>query len=119
MNETEKIFFETDDHGKYTVVSISGRADANSAIEFQQQLEQIVARGARVLILNLEKLKYISSAGLRVILTIAKKVRAREGDLWLAGLSGPINKVIQISGFPSIMKCFASLDEALAEQGPA
>ena len=70
------------------VVSISGRADANSAAAFQQRMDQLVIRGPRILILNMEELKYISSAGLRVILAAAKQMRSGEGDLWLAGLTG-------------------------------
>lgn len=101
--------------GGATVVSVTGRIDAVTAPEFEKGLSAMIASGETVLLLNLSSLEYISSAGLRSILTTAKQIKAKEGKMLFSGLQGPVKDVFKISGFGSIFKIFETEEEALRQ----
>jgi anti-anti-sigma factor len=88
------------------VVSVKGRMDAVSSPEFEKEMAVSIAEGNNVLILDLVALDYISSAGLRSILTITKKLKGKDGKLLIAGLKGMVKEVFEISGFHSIIPIF-------------
>jgi anti-anti-sigma factor len=93
------------------VVGLKGRLDAVTAPELEQSLGEIIDQGNLNLVLDLTGLEYVSSAGLRIFLVATKKVKALKGELCLAGLSGNIKEVIEISGFPSIMPCYDTMED--------
>ncbi|MBP7529822.1 MAG: STAS domain-containing protein [Syntrophorhabdaceae bacterium] len=95
------------------VVSVSGRIDAITAPDFEKSLEELITAGEKSILINLSGLGYISSAGLRSILSSAKKLKALSGEIMFTGLQGPVEEVFQISGFKSIFKIFSSEAEAL------
>jgi len=98
---------------KVLVVSVTGRMDAVSAPDFDTQVEERVDKGETNLVLDLSGLDYISSAGLRSMLTLAKKLKTKEGDLVLFGLQDMVNEVFEVSGFSTIFEIFGSLEEAM------
>jgi anti-anti-sigma factor len=101
--------------GGAMVVSVTGRIDAVTAPEFEKRLSALIAGGDIVLLLNLNDLEYISSAGLRSILSTAKQLKAKEGKLLFSGLKGPVKDVFKISGFGSIFQIFETEEEALRQ----
>ena len=101
--------------GGAMVVSVTGRIDAVTAPEFEKGLSALIAGGDMVLLLNLNDLEYISSAGLRSILSTAKQLKATGGTLLFCGLKGPVKDVFKISGFGSIFKIFETEEEALRQ----
>lgn len=92
--------------------TLSGRMDAITATEFTTQLESWISDGIKSFAIDCSQLDYISSAGLRAILIIAKKVRGNEGKLELAALQESVQTVFEISGFNKIIPIFANLDDA-------
>ena len=101
--------------GNASVVSVQGRIDAVTAGEFEKSLSALMAGGDYRLVLNFSALEYISSAGLRSILSAAKQLKAKEGRMLFANLQGPVKDVFKISGFGSIFKIYDSEQEALRE----
>ena len=99
----------------YCVVKLSGRLDAVTAPEAEGYLGGLVQEGQTALAVDLTGVDYVSSAGLRVFLVTAKKLKAAGGELSLAGLAGNVKEVIEISGFPSIMPCFDNLKDLPAK----
>ncbi len=97
-----------------TIVSVSGRIDAITAPEFESNLDGLITVGERIFLINLSGLGYISSAGLRSILSSAKKLKTLSGEILFTGLQGPVDEVFQISGFKSIFKFFPSEADAVA-----
>jgi anti-anti-sigma factor len=80
-----------------------GRLDSNSGPVFEKELLAHIDGGSRRLLLDLSGLSYISSAGLRVILVAAKKMKAVGGKLVLSGLNAQVAEVFEISGFNRIL----------------
>ncbi len=93
------------------VVCVTGRLDATTAPELDQAVTQIIDQGKHKMAFDLTQLEYVSSAGLRIFLVVAKKLKGLNGELSLAGLQGNIKEVLEISGFPSILPCYDSMDD--------
>ena len=92
--------------------ALSGRMDALTAPEFTAQLEEWIGAGRINFTIDCSELDYISSAGLRALLIIAKKLSGMNGKLQLAALQESVQTVFEISGFNKIIPLFASLDDA-------
>lgn len=91
---------------------LHGKMDAESVPLFDQWVNAHLDVGARRVVLDLSGLSYISSAGLRSILTASKAFGKRSG-LALCGLFGMVGQVVQVSGFTEILELHHTLDEAL------
>lgn len=99
--------------GETTVVSIVGSVDALTAVEVADFLSAQIGGGHKHIVGDLSRVKFISSAGLRVVLTALKESRQQSGDLRLAAAQAGVEKTLKMSGFSSIMKLFPSVDEAV------
>ena len=91
--------FREEQREGWLALHLEGRLDAGSAPVFDAALEALTGNGDLKLALNCENLAYISSAGLRSFLTLAKKLRAGQGRLHFCGLSGMVKEIFEISGF--------------------
>ena len=99
------------------VISLKGRLDAVTSPELDKDLAELMAGGERFLVLDLGNLDYISSAGLRTILVVTKRLREKQGRLLLASLKSVVREVFEISGFSSIIPIFKSVDAAISSPG--
>ena len=100
--------------GDTMVVSVKGRMDASTAPDFEKNMEEWIDGGQHAFAVDLSELDYISSAGLRAILSIAKKLKASNGNLLIVSLKGSVKEVFEISGFSSIIPIYDSVDAALS-----
>ena len=100
--------------GRVAVVSISGSMDALTATDATSFLREQIGAGHSQLVVDLSQVDFMSSAGLRAILTALKESRRQGGDLRLAGAQAGVDKVLKMSGFTSILKAFDTVDAAAA-----
>jgi anti-sigma B factor antagonist len=101
-------------HDHVTVVAVTGSIDALTADTLVTALLEQLQTGHTRLVAHFVGVEYTSSAGLRVLLTTLKDARQRGGDLRLAEIRPNVKQVLELSGFTSILKCFTSLDAAVA-----
>lgn len=99
---------------RLTIVSAYGKMDAANCNRLEEALDAIVAEGGTSIILNLEGLLYISSAGLRVLLKTAKKLHG-SGSFALCALNDNIEELIEMSGFSHFMDIFPNIGEATSK----
>ena len=99
------------------VVELGGRMDAASAPEAEHKLMELIGRGETRLVLDLADLEYVSSAGLRVFLLVAKRLRAARGRLALAAARDAIREVFELAGFADLFTFVATREEAQAALG--
>ena len=104
----------TTSNGNVQVVAVKGNLDALTAPELADALATELRAGHAQLVADLSELEYTSSAGLRVLLNSVKEARSKGGDLRLAGVQANVKKVLDLSGFMSIMKTYADVDAAVA-----
>jgi anti-anti-sigma factor len=97
------------------IVCLKGRIDAISAPGVNQEIETALDGGRDRMLIDFKGLEYISSAGLRVLLIIAKKMRAAQGRLVICNLSEKIDNIFDVSGFKTIFDICATREEALGK----
>lgn len=96
-----------------TLAKPEGRLDTATAPEVEVRLLSLVATGN--VLVDMAEVRFVSSAGLRVLLKAAKAAKAAGRAFAVCGLQPPVQEVFEISGFDRIMQAFAGRDEALAE----
>ncbi len=95
------------------VLAFEGRLNAQTSPDAQQQLTRLIEEGENRFLVSFEKLDYISSAGLRVLLAAAKQLKEIDGELRICRLNEVVREVFEISGFTTIFKVFGSESDAL------
>lgn len=103
--------FSVTNNKDYSIVSIEGNLDAMTSPKAEEMLKA-EAQNTNKIILDLTKLEYISSAGLRVVLNLAKILQIQGGVLALAGLGNQVQEVFDISGFSNIFDIYPSVKKA-------
>lgn len=101
--------------GDVLIASPKGQLNSTNAAAAEAELVQQVTQGERLLALDFSQLDYISSAGLRVVLVLAKRLKQADGKLVLFGLQPHVREVFEISGFLAILTVCDSRDQALAQ----
>lgn len=87
--------------GNTLTVFIEGRLDTSTAPELESNLRDSLD-GVAALNLDLEKLEYISSAGLRVLLA-AQKIMNKQGEMKILHVSEAVREIFEITGFDAIL----------------
>lgn len=100
-----------------TVVSITGSVDGLTAEGLLSALGEQVKNGRTYLVGDFTGVEYTSSAGLRALLATTKEVRQRGGDFRLAAVRTEVHRVLELSGFTSILKMYGDVDSAVASYG--
>lgn len=108
--------FSSSKQGSALVIKIVGRMDATSAPKFEDECANWIDKGEKHLVVDMNGLEYISSAGLRGILATGKKLKANEGMLVFGNMQGMVKEVFDISGFTSIFPVYDTLEAALAHK---
>lgn len=103
--------------GKATVLALAGRLDSNTCGDLESRLLGAIDAGAGAVVVDFADLAYVSSAGLRVLLMAAKRLRAADGKLALCGLNDNIREVFAMSGFDKILTITGSRAEAVDAVG--
>ena len=96
------------------MISVVGRIDGMNAQEFHENLDKEISDSDSPVVLDLEKLSYISSAGLRSILLVAKTLQGRKTRFMLCSLPGSIKEIFEIAGFDKIINVVESRSDAVA-----
>lgn len=99
--------------GDALIVTLTGRIDAASAKPLEDQFLQWIDGGEHRLVIDFSGVNYISSAGLRVFLLVAKRLGAVQGTVRLCALNSTLREVFDISGFSRLFDIAATVQEAL------
>jgi anti-anti-sigma factor len=102
------------DHDGILIVSPEGRIDTTTSGSVEHAIRQLVDSGQRNLLVDLSSVEYISSAGLRVFLQVAKRMRDLRGTLVLSGMTEPVRQVFQLAGFMPLFRVERTQEAALA-----
>jgi anti-sigma B factor antagonist len=103
--------FETTEDNGIRTVRLEGSLDGKTAPEVREQVQRFLAPSSK-LILDLRKVDYLSSAGLRLLLVLYRELAAGKGQLVLLGVSDDIRTVMSHTGFLSFFKLVNSEAEA-------
>lgn len=88
-------------NGAELTINLAGRLDTTTAPELEAALKESYA-GVEKLVLDFEKLEYLSSAGLRVLLG-AQKTMNKQGEMVIRNVNETIDEIFQITGFADVL----------------
>ncbi|MBD5463335.1 MAG: STAS domain-containing protein [Lachnospiraceae bacterium] len=91
---------EKKQEGTTLTVQLDGRLDTTTAPELEAALKEL--GDVKELILDFEKLEYISSAGLRVVL-VAQKTMNKQGSMKVANVNDTVMEIFEVTGFADIL----------------
>jgi anti-sigma B factor antagonist len=98
--------------GQVTVVEIAGDIDSNTAPQAQERVLPLVQPGSKIL-LDMSGVEYMSSAGLRMLLSMYRQISRGNGDIVLVGLSEEIKDTMSVTGFLNFFTTRDTVDEGL------
>jgi anti-anti-sigma factor len=101
-------------NGDILVLDVAGRLDTSTSGGAHDAIVGFAKTQPKKVVLNLAKVDYISSAGLRVILTLAKLLQSSNGEMKICRAKGSVNEVLQTSGFNSLIKIVDDEETAIA-----
>lgn len=96
------------------IVALQGQINSTNAATTEAEILALVTPEQKNLLLDFSALDYISSAGLRLVLVVAKRLKQDGGKLVLCGMQTHIREVFDISGFLAILNVTETRTEALA-----
>ena len=99
------------------VISLAGEVDLYTAPEFKQQLLDVIAKGAKGVVVDFSNTTFIDSTTLGVLVGGVKRLRANEGQLSLVCSDRNITKIFEITGLDRVFKIYPTRDEAVAKTG--
>jgi anti-sigma B factor antagonist len=91
--------FDIREENGIMAVNVSGRLDTPAAVKAQQEIVPLLENANKEIVLDCEKLDYISSSGLRLFLTIRKEASAKGGKVIIEHINDDIKKVFMMTGF--------------------
>lgn len=99
--------------GSVHVLALSGRLDTETSTDLELAVQDLLNAGERHFVLDLSRIGYVSSAGLRVLLATAKQLDSGKGTLRLCGLNSAVKQVFDVAGFSKLFAIYATQAAAL------
>ena len=108
------LFMDMDNTQSVSVMKIKGRIDSDTASEFENAILQLLESNRNKIVLNLQGVEFLSSAGLRAMVKALKGAQSGGGDVRLASVSEPIEGILLTVGMNQMFKMFPTNEEALS-----
>src|SRR5207237_7906203 len=104
---------ETSEKDGASVVSLRGEIDVYTAPRLRQTLIDLVEGGATDIVVDMERVDFLDSTGLGVLVGGLKRVKDKDGSMKLVATQDRILKIFDITGLSKVFPIFGSLDKAL------
>ena len=102
------------ENDEIAIISARGFIDTTTAPELEKKLEEQLALNKYKIVVDLENIDYVSSAGWGVFVSEIREIRENNGDLVLVNMSPDVYDVYELMEFSSILKAFDSVEDAIA-----
>lgn len=109
----DKFSIQSDTSGDVAVVTAGGRFDSETSPNLDAELTKVLAEKSK-LVLDLNGVEYLSSAGLRAIVKALQAAQAAGGGVKLANASEPVETILRTVGMMEMLKMYPSVSEAAA-----
>ncbi|MCP4137357.1 MAG: STAS domain-containing protein [bacterium] len=105
--------YSSSKQGKVMVINIGGNLDAETAPKFNEKLTGEIKKGAMKVLVNMENLEYIASAGLGVLISANETLKKKNGDIKISAMNDKIKKIFKLLGFTNLFKVYDTDEKAL------
>lgn len=114
MGITEGIVdVKEDKKGEVLILRIKGRLDAISSPIAEKRVFESINQGQNKLLLDFSGVDYLSSAGMRMLLSTTKKLKTLSGTLVLCSVTNNVLDVLKMSGFDHVLELYKTEEDAL------
>ena len=103
--------------GDNAVLEVAGEIDVYTAPKLREKLIELVNEGSFHLVVDLERVDFLDSTGLGVLVGGLKRVRNHDGSLKLVCTQEKILKIFRITGLTKVFSIYDSVDDAVAGSG--
>ncbi len=86
------------------LATLNGRLDTRAAVEAQQEIQPLLNNADKAITIDCAKLEYISSSGLRLLLTIRQETATKGGKVIIENMSEGVKKVFLVTGFINLFE---------------
>ena len=100
-------------HDNIIILNLNGFLDAHTSVELEKCFEEILTENNFKIIVNFDKLSYISSAGLGVFMAYIETARENSGDIKLCSMSDKIYNIFDMLGFPILFEIYKEENSAI------
>ena len=107
------INIEKEENQGIVIIRTEGRMDAVSTPVLERNISEEVDKGKKQLVLDFAKIDYLSSAGMRLLLSMTKKLNAKGEGLHLCSVSEEVMEIIRMAGFERILHIFPTEKDAI------
>lgn len=101
-----------EEKGSALIMRLEGRLDATTSIQLENVLNNAIEGNQKNVCLDFAGIEYLSSAGMRVLLSMTKRLKSMSGSLKLFAIHDDVMEIIKLAGFETILTIFG--DEAAA-----
>jgi anti-sigma B factor antagonist len=96
-----------------TIVDITGVVDTGTTLILDERLSHLLREQHFKMVLNMEKVTYVSSAGWGLFISLLHKTREHNGDIKLAAMTNEVKNVFNLLAFSNLIYSYKSVDEAI------
>lgn len=107
-----QIQIQTSEQGKFSIVKVAGKIDADGAPALTSELNRLIGAGKVFIIIDLAGVNFMSSAGIGVTVKALSDTRSKKGDLRLAGIKPDVKKVYELLGFAAAFNFYNDVKAA-------
>jgi anti-anti-sigma factor len=100
--------------GDVRVVTAHGRLDGSASGPFNERVQRLIGPERPKLLIDLAGVDFVTSAGLRVFLTVLKRIKAQKGMFALCAVQAPVREILEMTGFTDMIDIHAERATALA-----
>jgi anti-sigma B factor antagonist len=113
MSDITISFSKPEKNPNVSIISVRGFVDTTTSGQLEESLKRLLKQGQFNIIVDLEGVNYISSAGWGIFISEIKEIRENGGDLKLAAMTGDVFEVFELLEFQTILESFDSVEDAV------
>jgi anti-sigma B factor antagonist len=110
---TMDLQFDTEVKGQWALLSVSGEVDLYTAPQLRERIVELIDEGNHRILVSLEKVGFMDSTGLGVLVSGLKRVKEHEGEFALVSTPPQILRLLKITGLDQVFPLYATVEEAV------
>lgn len=97
-----------------TIVRMEGRLDASTSSAMETKIMSLIESGNFKILLDFGGVEYLSSAGMRLMLSVSKKLKQLEGKVVACHMNSDVMEVVRMAGFDKVIEIYSTEKEGCA-----
>jgi anti-sigma B factor antagonist len=105
--------FDTEVKGQWALLAVSGEVDLYTAPQLRERIVELIDEGNHRILVSLEKVGFMDSTGLGVLVSGLKRVKEHEGEFALVSTPPQILRLLKITGLDQVFPLYETVEEAV------